>query len=79
MSQCNSQRISCDMSYMWQNNEKDVDIEIWHGQILLTGKHNMRNADIKQNKPLHMQDLPHTTLTKMYMCVLQHRCAERYM
>ena len=38
-----------------------------------------RNADIKQNKPLHMQDLPLTTPTKMYMCVLQHRCAERYM
>ena len=33
--------------------------------------HNTRNADIKQNKPLHMQDLPLTTPTKMYMCVLQ--------
>ena len=44
-----------------------------------TGKHNTRNAEIKQNKPLHMQDLPLTTPTKMYMCVLQHRCAERCM
>ena len=29
----------------------------------------MRNAEIKQNKPLHMQELPLTTPTKMYMCV----------
>ena len=39
----------------------------------------MRNGEIKQNNPLHMQDLPHTTLTKMYMCVLQQSCAEKYM
>ena len=26
-----------------------------------------------------MQGMPLTTPTKMYMCVLQHRCAERYM
>ena len=62
---------------LYNVNEKDVDIE--NGQILLTGKHNTRNADIKQNNPLHMQDLPLTTPTKMYMCVLQHSCAERYM
>ena len=43
----------------------------------LERKHNMRNAEIKQNKPLYMQDLPLATPTKMYMCVLQHRCAER--
>ena len=42
-------------------------------------KHNTRNAEIKWNEPLHMQELPLTTPTKMYMCVLQYRCAERYM
>ena len=29
----------------------------------------MRNAEIKQNNPLHMQELLLTTPTKMYMCV----------
>ena len=27
---------------------------------------------------LYMQELPLTTPTKMYMCVLQHRCVEKY-
>ena len=66
------------MSYMWQNNEKNVDIEIWYGQILLTGKQDTTNTENKQNKLLYMQELSLTTLTKMYMCVLQHRCAEIY-
>ena len=66
------------MSYMWQNNEKNVDIEILYGQILLTGKQDTRIAENKQNKLLYMQELPLTAPTKMYMCVLQHRCAERY-
>ena len=35
----------------------------------------LRNAEIKQNELLYMQELPLTTPTKMYMCVLQHRCA----
>ena len=42
-------------------------------------KQDTRNAEIKQNELLHMQELLLTTPTKMYMCVLQHRCAERYM
>ena len=37
-----------------------------------TGKHNTRNTEIKQNELLHMQELPLTTPTKMYMHVLQH-------
>ena len=37
-----------------------------------------QNAENKQNKLLYMQELPLTTPTKMYMCLLQHRCAERY-
>ena len=78
MSQHNFETVSCDMSDMWQNNEKNVDIEIWYGQILLTGKQDRTNAANKQNELLYMQDLPLTTPTKMYMCVLQHRCAERY-
>ena len=76
MSWCDSQRISCDMSNMWQNNEKDVDIEIWYGQILLTWKHNTRNAEIKQNNPLHMQDLPHTTPTKC-TCLCCNRAVQK--
>ena len=36
------------------------------------------NAENKQNELLYMQELPLTTPTKMYMCVLQHKCAERY-
>ena len=63
------------MSDMWQNNEKNVYFEIWYGQILLTGKQDAQNAKIKQNELLHMQELPLTIPTKMYMCVLQHRCA----
>ena len=55
--------------------KKNVDAEIWYGQILLTGKQDMRNAEIKQNKLIYMQELPLTTPTKMYLCVLQHRCA----
>ena len=31
------------------------------------------NAENKQNKLLYMQELPLTTPTKMYLCVLQHR------
>ena len=58
------------VNQMTENDEED---------ILLTGKHNMRNAEIKQNELLHMQELPVTMPTKMYMCVLQHRCSERYM
>ena len=42
-------------------------------------KQNTRNAEIKENNPLHMQNMPCTISTKMYMCVLQQRCAERYM
>ena len=57
---------------------KKVDIEICYGQILLTGKQDTTNAEYKQNEMLYMQELPLTTPTKMYMCVLQHRCAERY-
>ena len=64
MSQYNFQRVSCYMSYMWQNSEKYVYIELWYGQILLTGKHNTRNAEIKQNELLQMQELPPTTQTK---------------
>ena len=79
MSQHNVETVSCDMSDMWQNNEKNVDIEIWYGQILLTGKQDTTNAEKKQNELLYMQKLPLTSPTKMYMCVLQHRCAERYM
>ena len=60
MSQCNSQRVSCQVLH----NEKNVYIEIWYGQILLTRKHNIRNAEIKQNELLHMQELPLTTPTK---------------
>ena len=78
MSQHNVETVSCDMSNMWQNNEKNGDIEIWYGQIPLTGKQDTTNAENKQNKLLYMQELPLTTPTKMYMCVLQHRCAERY-
>ena len=55
--------------------KKNVYIEIWYGQILLTGKQDTRNTEIKQNKLLYMQVLPLTTWTKMYMCVLQHKCA----
>ena len=34
---------------------------------------------LKTNRTnLYMQELPLTTPTKIYMCVLQHRCAERY-
>ena len=38
----------------------------------------MRNAEIKQNELLHMQEVLITTPTKMCMCVLQHRCAEHW-
>ena len=44
----------------------------------LLGKQDTTNAENKQNELLYMQELPLTTPTKMYMCVLQHRCAERY-
>ena len=54
---------------------KNVHFEIWYGKILLTGKQDTRNAKIKQNELLYMQELPLTTPTKMYMCVLHHRCA----
>ena len=62
--------ITCDKTM-----KKYVDIEIGYRQILLTGKQDMRNAEIKQNELLYMQELSLTTPTKLYMCVLQHRCA----
>ena len=74
MSQCNSKRVSCYMSYMWQNNEKNVDTEIWYGDILLTGKQDKRNAEITQNELLYMQELSLTSPTKMYMCVATQMC-----
>ena len=57
------------------SNKKNVYIEIWYEQILLTGKQDTRNAEIKQKELIHMQELPLTTPTTMYMCVLQHLCA----
>ena len=50
MSQHNVEIVSCNMSDMWQNNEKIVDIEIWYGQILLTGKQDTTNAENKWNE-----------------------------
>ena len=78
MSQPNVETVSCDMSDMWQNNEKNVYIEIWYGQILLTGQQDTRNAENKQNKLLYMQELPLTTPTKMYVCVATQMCRKIY-
>ena len=69
MSQHSFETVSCDMSDMWQNNEKNVDIEIWYGQILLTGNQDTKNAENKQNELLHMQELPLITPTKSTVCV----------
>ena len=44
-------------------------IEIWYGQILLTGIQDTTNALNNQNELLYMQELPLTTPTKMYMGV----------
>ena len=59
--------------------KKMLTSKFYMDKYALTGKHNTNNAEIKQNKTLHMQELPLTTPTKMYMCMLQHGCAERYM
>ena len=77
MQQCNSQRISCDMSYMWENNAKDVDIEIWHGQILLTGKHNMRNAQTEQ--PItYARPAMYNSNQNVHVCVATELCRKIY-
>ena len=47
-------------------------------KILLPGKQDTRNAEIKQNELLHMQDLPLTTPTKMYICVATQMCIKIY-
>ena len=50
--------------------KKNVYIEIWYEQILLTEKQHTRNGKITENQLLHMQKLPCRTVTKNYMCVL---------
>ena len=49
MSQCSLQRIPSDLSHMHKNYEKNVYIEIWYEQILLTGTQHKTNGKITQN------------------------------
>ena len=57
---------------------KNVYIEIWYEQMLLTAKPDTRNAKITENQLLHIQELPLTPPTKIYMCVATQMCINMY-